>query len=263
MKQHLIISILSYFIIYSFMGWFLETVFKTIEEKKYINSGFLFGPLCPIYGIGALIMIFCLGWFKDKYILLFLVSIIVLSTWEYIVGVCLEKIFKAKYWDYSDKKFNIKGRVCLLNSIYWGILAVLFIQFIHPFINEQLNIIPNNILIYLNILIYMYFIADSIVTIIKLNNINIRFNKLRELSEAIKQKAEELELNLENFELKNIIDELKERREELRNTLQIKTRRIRTVFPTMKSENISEFLMGRVERIKKNTEKIKKRIKDI
>ena len=117
-----IFELLTYFIIYSFAGWVMESIFRSICEKKFINTGFLKGPFCPIYGIGAIIIYVFLSGFKDNIFLLFLMGFIVLSIWEYIVGVLLEKVFNTKYWDYSDHKFNFQGRVCLTNSIYWGFL---------------------------------------------------------------------------------------------------------------------------------------------
>ena len=110
-------NILLYFIIYSFLGWCLESVYKTILEKRFVNSGFLYGPLCPIYGFGAVIMILIFGLLPQNVFIIFLSSMILLTIWEYIVGVILEKLFKTKYWDYSNVKFNINGRVCLKNSI--------------------------------------------------------------------------------------------------------------------------------------------------
>ena len=135
-----LLELATYFIIYSFLGWILESIFRSFCEKKIINTGFLRGPICPIYGCGAIIMILFLGKFSNSKILLFIMSVIFLSIWEYIVGVILEKIFKTKYWDYSDHKFNYKGRICLTNSIAWGFLGVLFINFIHPSI---VNILKN------------------------------------------------------------------------------------------------------------------------
>ena len=135
MKQEFI-YLLTYFIIYSFLGWVMESIFRTLWEKKIINTGFLKGPFCPIYGIGAIIMITLLSDLKDAPVLLFLISFIVLTIWEYLVGVLLEKLFKTKYWDYSDHKFNYKGRICLTNSLAWGILGVLFTKYIHPFIEQ-------------------------------------------------------------------------------------------------------------------------------
>ena len=106
-----ILNLITLFIVYSFLGWVIESTFKSICERKIINTGFLYGPFCPIYGIGAIIMLLFLERFKNNIILLFLAGFFVLSIWEYIVGWILEKAFKTTYWDYSDHKFNIKGRV--------------------------------------------------------------------------------------------------------------------------------------------------------
>lgn len=95
-------KILFYFALYSFLGWCLESVYKTILEKKFVNSGFLHGPFCPIYGFGAIIMIMLLQNLSNNIFLIFCISTIVLTIWEYLVSVLLEKVFKTKYWDYSD-----------------------------------------------------------------------------------------------------------------------------------------------------------------
>ena len=129
-------NVLLYFIIYSFLGWIMESVFRSILEKKLINTGFLIGPLCPIYGLGACIMFLFLENLSNNVILLFIVSFVILTLWEYIVGVLLEKIFHTKYWDYSNYKINIQGRICLTNSLYWGALGVIFIKIIHPLVQK-------------------------------------------------------------------------------------------------------------------------------
>ena len=93
-----IIKIIMYFIVYSFFGWIMESVLKTVIQKKPVNSGFLYGPFCPIYGFGAIIMFIFLQGFKERPILLFIIAFFVLSTWEYLVGWMLEKIFHTKYF---------------------------------------------------------------------------------------------------------------------------------------------------------------------
>ena len=150
-----ILYFLTYFIIYSFAGWVLESVSKSIAQKKLVNSGFLNGPICPIYGFGALIMLLSLNALKEKPLILFIAAFIMLSAWEYIVGVLLEKIFKTKYWDYSHLKFNFQGRICLKNSIYWGILGVVFICYIHPFIESYIKTIP------IDLLLFRYYIGNN------------------------------------------------------------------------------------------------------
>ena len=131
-----LIKLIAYFIIYSFFGWVMESVLKTYLQKKPVNSGFLYGPFCPIYGFGAIFMFLFLQGFKDSIILLFIIAFFSLSIWEYIVGWLLEKIFHTKYWDYSDHKINFQGRICLTNSIFWGLLGILFVKYLHPFIQK-------------------------------------------------------------------------------------------------------------------------------
>ncbi len=157
-------EILTYFIIYSFLGWIMESVIRSVIEKKIINTGFLIGPLCPIYGIGAIIIIAFLNQFQYNLILLFIIATIVLTLWEYLVGVLLEKTFHTKYWDYSNQKFNFQGRVCLTNSIFWGILSLIFIKFIHPFVNQMISYIDNRIikLYYINYNNYIFCRYDCI-----------------------------------------------------------------------------------------------------
>lgn len=142
MSIEVIQELTSYFIIYSFAGWLMESIYKTFLQKKLVNSGFLYGPFCPIYGIGTLIMLLFLNRFANNILLLFVTSVIILSVWEYIVGLGLEKAFKIKYWDYSDKKYNLQGRICLSHSIIWGILGVAFIKIMHPYIRKIYEQIP-------------------------------------------------------------------------------------------------------------------------
>ena len=187
-----VFSLLSYFIIYSFLGWILESVFRSFCEKRIINTGFLIGPFCPIYGSGALIMLLTMGQLKGNYVLIFVISVLMLTFWEYIVGVFLEKVFKTKYWDYSDHKIQFQGRICLTNSIAWGFLGVGFINIIHPFLISVLDIINPEVF---KIIIYTatgIVILDTIVSIIKVKHIKIKLNKVEELNEQIKQKMAEL-----------------------------------------------------------------------
>ena len=168
-----IFELLTYFIIYSFAGWVMESIFRSICEKKFINTGFLKGPFCPIYGIGAIIIYVFLSGFKYNIFLLFLMGFIVLSIWEYIVGVLLEKVFNTKYWAYSDHKFNFQGRICLTNSIYWGFLGVVFIKYINPFVANKLQYVDIN---YLRAIIYtalVIVIIDAVNTIVKVKNLRV------------------------------------------------------------------------------------------
>ena len=128
-----------YFFLYAIIGWMCEVVYCSIPEKKFINRGFLNGPYCPIYGVGALIIIMFLMPYVSDPILVFFIGIILTSSLEYVTSWGMEKLFHAKWWDYSDHKFNINGRVCLLNSFLFGLLCVVLMYVVHPIVNDLVN----------------------------------------------------------------------------------------------------------------------------
>lgn len=133
---HLIDKYIIYFFIYAFLGWTLETVYSYISLGYFNNRGFLIGPICPIYGFGMLILIIWLSRYKNNKLKLFIVSAIALTYFEYITGFILDSVFGLKWWDYSRYPFNINGRICLYFTIIWGIIGIIAINFIHPFIEK-------------------------------------------------------------------------------------------------------------------------------
>lgn len=258
-------EILTYFVIYSFAGWIMESIFRSICEKRIVNTGFLKGPFCPIYGIGAnIIYIFLLG-FKDNIVLLFLMGCIVLTIWEYLVGVMLEKLFHTKYWDYSDHKFNIKGRVCLTNTIFWGILGVLFIKCIHPFVVDKIYYLDK---IYLNTvicLISIIVIIDAITTIVKVKNLHVALKRIETLNMQIKEKIEEIkELSKDKAKtevtenVQKIIKKLDTKKNRIVRNLYKNVYRLKKAFPTIDSKEITEILNKKIEITKRVKKKRKK-----
>ena len=249
------INLCTYFIIYSFLGWVLESITKSIAQKKLVNSGFLYGPFCPIYGIGAVAMMLILDSFKGHYVLTFIISFIVFSIWEYFVGWLLEKIFATKYWDYSYYRFHIKGRVCLVNSLTWGFLGVAFIELIHPIVSFGIEKIPVETINIYTLVLLLYMLIDLILTCIKIKNINIKLDKLIEITNTIKEKVEALKQKASNTEaLSKIIEELKQKQEELKCIIDKQTQRFRKAFPSMTSKKINQFLKQKVE-LKKQDKK--------
>ena len=109
------------FIIYSFLGWVMEVFGKFIEKHRFINRGFLIGPVCSIYGFGCIFMYFLLDKYKNNLFILFIAAIFVCSILEYFTSYFMEKIFKTRWWDYTRRKFNINGRICLETMIPFGI----------------------------------------------------------------------------------------------------------------------------------------------
>ena len=121
-----------YFIIYAFSGYLCEVIYVFICTKKITNRGYLYGPLVPIYGFGAILILLPLSYIKDYYVLVFLLGILITSSLEYLVSLFMELIFHMRWWDYSDKFLNINGRICLRNSLMFGILVVVVLYGIHP-----------------------------------------------------------------------------------------------------------------------------------
>ena len=264
----LLFEILTYFIIYSFLGWVMESVFRSIIEKKIINTGFLRGPFCPIYGIGAIIMLIFLERFQDRPILLFFIAITLLTAWEYIVGVILEKLFNTKYWDYSDHKINFQGRICLTNSICWGFLGVGFVKYIHPFIQDLISKIDIQILYYSITIISIVMLVDLISTIVKVKNIKMTLEKVDKINKEIKEKLKEIrkiskEAEEEKDSIKTktidniqaIIDNLNKKKNRTILKLYKNVYRLKKAFPAINTKEITEVLSKKIEiRKKKKSE---------
>ena len=249
-----VFELLTCFVIYSFLGWIMESVIRSFCEKKIINTGFLYGPFCPIYGCGTLIMILFLKEFKDTWVLLFIVSFFGLTLWEYVVGVLLESIFKTKYWDYSDHKFNFQGRICLSNSLFWGFLGVVFIKYIHPFVTNLLQFVDTTsirITIYVATAIFM---VDTIVSIINLVNIKATLEKIEKLNAEIKDKLSELktiEKSIAKENMQNIIENMKLKRDRIFRRLYRHVYRLKKSVPAINTKEIADILSEKIEKRKK------------
>ena len=131
------------FIIYAFIGWCTEVSYAALDRGIFVNRGFLNGPYCPIYGCGVVIVVAALTPLKDNLLILFAGSFLLTSILEYITGFILEKVFHNKWWDYSNKPFNLHGYVCLKFSIYWGLACTFIMDVIHPIIYKGITMIPH------------------------------------------------------------------------------------------------------------------------
>lgn len=209
-----------YFIIYSFIGWLMEVVLKSKDEHKFVNRGFLIGPICPIYGFGVLLIILLVGNSKSDLLAVFLKSILVCSVLEYFTSYFMEKLFHARWWDYSKNKYNINGRICLETMLPFGILSTIVIYVVHPLVIKFVSLFSNTLLIILTILFGILFIVDNIVSFNVMFNIKKEFHKIKkDNTDYIKEKVSKwLEENtylykrikyaFPNFKIKNIIKKM-------------------------------------------------------
>lgn len=136
---------ISYFFIFSILGWILETIYSYIVLGHFTSRGFFFGPICPIYGFGALILILFLDKYKNNPIKLFFYAIIIFSIFEYAIGYGLDALYNLWLWDYHTEFFNLNGRICLFYSVAWGIAALVFAYILFPLFNKLFTFISSKI----------------------------------------------------------------------------------------------------------------------
>lgn len=150
------------FVIYSVIGWIMEVIYTLVIDKKFTNRGFLVGPYCPIYGVGAVLIIILLSGYKERPIGLFVLAIVICSILEYFTSYIMEKLFKARWWDYSNRKFNINGRICLETMVPFGVIACLIVYIVNPFFVNNLNKLSDTFLTIMAIVLAVLLIADYI-----------------------------------------------------------------------------------------------------
>lgn len=180
------IGILKYIILfffYSAAGWVVESTYCSIGEKRFINRGFLTGPMCPIYGTGALVMtVFLYNPFYDKPLYVFLLGMLLCDIVEYITSFLMELLFHARWWDYTYEFLNIKGRICLKHTLYWGIASIMFVYVLHPGIDSIIEGMNDKAIIGITVTVLAVFAVDLVHSFIKALDVR---NLIMKLTKAI------------------------------------------------------------------------------
>lgn len=191
-----IFVLMALFLVYSFVGWVMETCYCWICTKKFVNRGFLIGPVVPIYGTGGVLVYVLLKRYLDMPLVLFIMSIIICSLLEYFTSYYMEKLFKTRWWDYSNRKFNINGRVCLFNMICFGILSLVIMYGVNPFLLDSIHKIDPMVLkVVVSILMTIFLIDLGISTKIIYNFKGISKNVLTDATEEVNKKVKEVILS--------------------------------------------------------------------
>lgn len=222
-----------FFFLYSFLGWLMETCYCSILERRLVSRGFLYGPICPIYGVGVLLMILFFKPLAGNPLLFYITAVVIMSAWEYLVGWFLELTTHTKYWDYSDIKFNLHGRICLPISLTWGILSYIVIFLLHPHIESLTShLAPWLTHLICGILIGIL-ISDATLTLHQLALVSKLVKSVSSSSEAL-----QLQLALGRAEFDDRLDaataELRFRYQEQLNRLERHTRRLRQSYRQLK-----------------------------
>ena len=211
-----------FFSVYSMIGWLCESIYCSIPQKRWINRGFLNGPFCPVYGFGALLILAVLSpllrlfEFPLELIVLFFTATLLTSVLEYVTSVLLEKLFHTSWWDYSNHKYQIHGRVCLMNSLLFGVMSTLVLEVLHPLISSLLTAIPRIVSFPLAGGLFVYFILDGTVTTIGILRMNGKLAQLQTILDEIRERtAAVAETNLAGLE--HSLDELRDKADELKS----------------------------------------------
>ena len=200
------------FLIYSIIGWLVEIIHSYYYTKKIANRGFLIGPYCPIYGVGAIIMTFIFNHATDDLFGIFAKAMIVCALLEYTTSYIMEKMFKKRWWDYSNRKYNLNGRVCLENLVLFGVAGCFLVKFTNPFFTNLIMMLPN----------YIANIISIIIAIIFINDIVISFRIVKKLKNV-------------KFSAKDSTDEVKDKMYENLNYI---TKRMIMAFPQLKESKL-------------------------
>lgn len=180
------------FFIYSFLGWSIETIGDTIKKKKFVNRGFLLGPYCPIYGAGVLLITIFLTKYKEDVWITFFMSLLICGTLEYLTSYIMEKIFNARWWDYSQRKFNINGRICLETLIPFGLAGIIIIYILNPFLLKYINMIPNVIMHIFTIVFVIAYIIDIFFSFRIILNLKEMSTELKDNTVEISEKVRKI-----------------------------------------------------------------------
>lgn len=272
-----------YFIVYSCLGWCMETIYCSILERRLVPRGFLYGPMCPIYGVGVLMMI-C--WFQplmERPVVFYLTATVCMSAWEYFVGWFLETTTHVKYWDYSMYKFNLKGRICLWVCLTWGALSYIVLYFIHPYVSAKLARLSWLARFGLDGVLLGILIADTAATIYQMVRTSQMLAKLQQAGEELRLQAHlgraELSDRLEEAKgslaerldelLPDDLDEagqaLKARYDELVNNTERLSRRFRAHYSHMRAldgDEALESVKRRGDRLREKLAQAKKAAKE-
>ena len=221
------------FFIYAFLGWCTEVSYAALVTGKFVNRGFLNGPVCPVYGFGVVIVLAGLTPLEDNLLLLFLGSVVLTSSLEWLTGFVLEKLFHQRWWDYSDQPFNLSGYICLRFSIAWGFACLFVVKLLHPTVLLLIRLVPKTLGVILLVLLGAVMAVDLAATVSTIVKLNRRLEQIDELAAKIKEASNEFGENLAERVLdaaergagwKEDIDELAfrlaERRAELADNLE-------------------------------------------
>ena len=217
---------LLFFFLYCFLGWVWESCYVSARQRRWVNRGFLHGPLLPIYGFGAVIILWATLPVRGSLPLIFLLGMLAATALEYVTGAAMEALFKVRYWDYSGKPFNLNGHICLTCSLAWGAFSVLLVKVLHPPFEDLVLRLPAFLADALACVLTVYFTADTVRSFQAAMDLREVLTRLTEENEDLRRLAKRAEVisafaeeDLRRFREKTEVERLL-RQERWEDTLQ-------------------------------------------
>ena len=277
---------LMFYFTYCFIGWVWESCYVSVRKKRWVNRGFLFGPALPIYGFGAIVILFATLSVRESIILTYLLGMIGATALEYVSGAISESIFHVRYWDYSNNPLNIKGYICLYCSLGWGLFSVLLVRIVHPPIEKAVLLIPENILQITTLILVIIHVIDftkSVQSAFDLKKILSGLSEsnrviaaietnLEEFSQTVSLNSERLKSQLQeiNEEIKNAkilsVEKLQQQREKKSNHISLLSKKAELLLTKINQQIESEDLFENKEilsKLKANIESVQDKLRGL
>ncbi len=217
MLHYTAVQWLFFFYFYCFFGWVFESAFVSVKSRHFVNRGFMRGPYLPIYGSGAIMMLVVSMPFQDNIFLTYIAGCIGATALELVTGITMEALFKVRYWDYSNQKFNYKGHICLSSTLAWGFLTILMTECVHRAVERAVFAIPDTLVVILTVIVSVCIVADftlSFKAALDLRDILIGLEKAKEEMERIQKRLDVIiavandEWELRKLERESYVEEL-------------------------------------------------------
>ena len=261
------------FFIYAFLGWVCEVIFMALETGHFVNRGFLYGVVCPIYGFGMLASIYLLYPLRENVFLLFIGAVVVTSAIELAAGVILERVFQEKWWDYSDLPFNFKGYICLKFSLLWGIGGALVIGAVHPLIYRLIELVPHKFGWPVLVILYIIIMTDFGITVATLIKLPKKMRAMVEIGNGLQTLSDSIGLSISSAtvalanaggdfleehkdKVLNLKEEYNKKLAEFQKMAQSKSFRIFKAFPALKEGRFKD-IFERINLLKQSEEQDK------
>lgn len=253
----------AFFLIYCFIGWCYESLYVSIRHKRWVNRGFMRGPLLPLYGSGAIVMLVVTIPFRDNLLLTYLAGCVGATALEYVTGVTMEALFKVRYWDYSTRRFNFQGHICLEATLAWGAFTIIMTRFIHTPIEAFVLGLPQAVVSVITVFVSVLAVADfsvSFKTALDIRDVLVKLEEVRDEMERM-QKRMDVIIAFAEDKREKVVHNTYERLDELTEALEERFKNMKELRDKLELRGVSEDIREKAEEFKEEVEELRIRFR--